>query len=291
MRIGMTYVFTKEHNQSTLRNRAIKHIPLSTDYVSFIDSDIYVSRTTFKVCRDFLEKHKDIGAIAPPLVRYYGGKHSIVREKTAIRPDNRNIIMPSKLDFKTSSLETNHFVSSLLLRGAYIIRRDVLKQIFKDKPWIKHFKVWQNVPFFLTLKENGITFGYLKYWNTICLHDERPHKETLRNSMKDWLPETLKSIILLFFRNQLWLPTYYHQNTRFITTIKGVLTSLHLANDIEIIKQIAKTIAISKSYKKDLKELSKKIKDQPIQKAIKLIMNVNKQELSAIQSDNLKVTM
>lgn len=285
----LVYSHHPSDNQSVLRNKALEFIESNCEYVAFLDSDIYLEKKTLSFCIKYLDISINIAAIAPPLISYFGGKHNNARK------NHENIVMPSKIDLELNK-PVNGFLPSLMLRGMFIIRNSCLKQYFKNKAWIESFEIWQNVPFFLTLKENGQLFGYLVQNTFGALHDERPNKYSIKSKMADWSVQTIKSIILLFLRNQLWRKKQQKLNKRFIYTMQSVLhehiNDISSHGAIQVCLKIAKAISKDKAEAyKEFKEIEVEVKEKSILDVIKVLRNENWDKLREIQSYNLDQVM
>lgn len=283
-------------NQSGLRNEALTLLNPSVQNVMFLDSDIYVSPKTLSLCDRFLQNEQSIGAVAPPLAAYTGGSHRLFRTKAskAIRRGGKDIIMPSEYDYFVGQ-HSKRFLESLMLRGAFIVRRVILEKDFANRPWLTTFDVWQNVPFFLTLREMGKTFGYILDSSALCLHDNRWHKDTLETRRADWHAQTIKSIILLFYRNQLWKKEQQLLNQRFIETMSEVLQQ-HLQSSVAytlpLLFQAAQYLSLDRiDGRAMLRGLTMRSRDERIKEAINLLLVAKWSDLKSIRSINLAQPM
>lgn len=175
-------------NQSGLRNEALAFLNQSVENVLFLDSDIYLSSSMLNVCNRFLQQEHEVVAVAPPLVSYFGGQHAAARSRVmgSVRSGGPGIVMPSNYDYSVGRYRSEKFLESLMLRGAFVLRRKFLREVFGDHPWLTIFEVWQNVPFFLRLRELGTIFGYILDPSAVCLNDERWHKDTFGVRRPDW---------------------------------------------------------------------------------------------------------
>lgn len=202
--------------------------------------------------------------------------------------------MPSQFDYNQGRRDGD-FLEALMLRGMFAVRRQTLIEVFGENPWHKSFQVWQNVPFFLTLREAGKSFGFILEQLCVCLHDERWHKNTIGNSMLDWHEQTVKSIALLIHRNQLWKQEYQFLNKRFIQVMKGVLVE-HVGYDAEdVLEQlfvIARCLSLEESDAcLQLEKYLDKTGDGIIKKVIPLILSEEWSELQSIKSSDINVPM
>jgi len=261
-----------------------------------LDSDIYLSQSTLSACDRFLAQEESVVAIAPPLASYLGGNHTTVRARVAgfVRSGGIGIVMPSSYDYEASQYH-GEFLESLMLRGAFIVHRELLQTVFANRPWLTIFEVWQNVPFFLTLRELGFTFGYLLDLNAICLNDERQHRDTFRIRRHDWYAHTVKSIILLFYRNQLWRPEQQELNRRFLKKMAQVLEGYLLspvAVSMPLMIQTARYLSMSaEEGRKNIAELLSEATDIRFRDALTLLLREQWKEIQLVHSRNLNQPM
>jgi len=296
---GVYYVHLPGVNQSRLRNEGLQRLGTRRiRYVLFLDSDIYLDKSTLKICSDYLNKDPTIAALAPPLVSYSEGSCTQARDTFGkiIRGSKAKLIMPSKLDFKLFNPEAGTFIESHMLRGAFIIRRNCLKLI-GDRPWHESFEVWQNVDFFLNLREMKRLFGYILETRAICLHDERVHPDSIRSWMPKFHEQTIKSLILLFHRNQLWRVHQRTLNRRFWNTIRPVVREHCLASVGESLKEmleVARCLSLTRR-KKDAHAKLRRVRSQTtineIKLAIDLLMDDVWSDIKSIKSRNLSQSM
>jgi|GEM_PF-6928114 len=288
--INYKYINDPNSNLSQLRNKSLKYICPSTQYILFLDSDIYLAKDTIQICTEFLRRNKNIDALSPPLLSYTGGRHSFVREqhKKYLNSGSKDFTMPNSQDY-ASNKRQGSLLKTHMLRGAFIIKRIVLLQNFGLNPWLKIFRVWQNVPFFLTLSEINIQFGYLLDEDIIALHDERAHPATIRASMKNWKIETLKSIILIFFRNQLWTKTLKKRNQRFIQTIKKVVGDLGVnSENFDYLFDIAKVLSVDRAkLRTELNHLKLVIPEYDLKATIDLLIGSDINDIKKVESRDL----
>ncbi len=286
--IRFRYIHDAISNQSELRNKSLKFILSSVNFLFFLDSDIYVAKLTILKINTYLKYNKEVKAVAPPLLSYVGGRQEIYRNKNKKNIQNGGdcFIMPDRSNYLISK-KNGQLLQTNMLRGAFVVRKNILKRFFGKNPWHPVFKVWQNVPFFLTLKEKNVSFGYLLDDDIIALHDDRPHRDAIKSSMELWHSETIKSIILLFYRNELWKHKHQKNNGRFINVMKAVLSNhstLAPNKNIYYSFQVAKILSKRDLIVKKLTRLSDEIEDAVFKTAIKLLLNCNQSEMRVVRS-------
>jgi len=102
----------------------------------------------------------------------------------------------------------NDLMRSTMMRGAFMLRRKAIDEIAthnpEHTPWLKDFVVWQNVPFFLSLRELGLDMGYILDNKAIVAHDDRVDLLSVGTSLPWRSNETLKSLTILMLRNALF---------------------------------------------------------------------------------------
>ena len=298
--IGVRHVYFPRANQSQLRNEGL--VRLGTGrirYVLFLDSDIYLNRRMLETCSDYLDKHKAVATLAPPLISYKGISHAQVRRRfgDVVRGGEAGLIMPSKLDFQLFHPHGRVFIESHMLRGAFVIRRKTLKELFDDRPWHGSFEVWQNVDLFLTLRELKKTFGYVLDTHAPCPHDERSHPDTIRSWMPKFHEQTIKSLILLFHRNRLWKANQRILNQRFWDTIRPVVDEHCSESTDECLKEmleVAHCLSISRIERQALlalRRLRSRSKVREVKTAIELLLEDAWNDIRSIRSYDLHQIM
>ena len=157
------------------------------------------------------------------------------------------------------------------------------------------FEVWQNVPFFLTLKELDLRFGYLLESESICLHDERYHQDTLSTRRPDWNAQVVKSIILLFYRNELWEERQQSLNRRFIETMAEVLAAhvvIRAEDALRSLLQIAQCLRLTPGQcRTELRRMAQVTPDARIREAIDLLIQTKWSDLQPVRSAKLTQPM
>lgn len=297
--ISVRYVHLPGVSQSRLRNEGLRRLgSVFIQYVLFLDSDIYLSESTLEICSDYLDKHRLIAALAPPLVAYTGESYNKIRKGfgRVIQGNEAGLIMPSKLDFQLFRHRSAAFIKSHMLRGAFIIRRRCLRELFNNAPWHESFRVWQNVDLFLSLREKGKWFGYILSSRAICLHDERGHPDTIRSWMPQFHEQTIKSLILLFHRNQLWRADQRLLNRRFFETIQPIVEEHCAAPRKECLRsmlQVARSLSSGTKQQAHvaLRRVYSREAISEIRTAIELLLNDEWKDIRSIRSYNLKQSM
>jgi hypothetical protein len=207
--------------QSEARNLVCEHVDLHTEFIGFIDNDIYLGEDCLNTCIAFLETTPSAIGVAPVL-RAVSGVQSTQTDGV--------IIMPNEHARANAFGHHNGLLCTYMLRGAYFLRRRFLSTTtYPESPFLADFTVWQNVPLFQTLRESKELFGYLEAPGAVAFHDSRRDNATITKSMGDWMPETLKSIMLLFYRNRLWEHDQSKRNMRFINRMCEVLADYGVA--------------------------------------------------------------
>ncbi|MFB9843917.1 hypothetical protein [Mucilaginibacter ginsenosidivorans] len=292
---NLLYAHCPSKNQSQLRNLSVAAIPETVKSVMLLDSDIYINKQTLVECHEALTRNKNIGALAPPLFSYFGGKHAACLAKANKYLDSGSdlIIMPDKGDYNNNQYRNGLLVTKLL-RGAFFLKKSMLYRNFPYQPWLESFTVWENVPFFLTMSELKISFGYLIGKSTAALHDERPHKDTIRFSLKSWHAETIKSIILLLYRNKLYLKSQQRLNSRFL----GIATEIIKNHQVEQLTKPSLSLVAARYLslpegigKKKLLSLTKNKMDINFKEALILLTSLNWNDLKRVKSESVHVKM
>ncbi len=220
------------------RNWAFDNAARESELLLFLDSDIYMGGNVIELMYRELRKDPLLYAIAPPL---YDEREGI-----------RSPAMPDAYLLRHSTVIRNGVIQPPLLRGCYAINLGR----WRENPvyFNPDFCVWQNVEFFLNVRESGFLFGSVLSAdpNEWSIHDANPSSDDQRFSMPLWKEETVKSFVLLSVRHQLWLPRYNVINIRFIERMEWVLTSYKLQDVRTImagILQVAQRIASTPRHK------------------------------------------
>lgn len=225
--------------QSTARNLGLKLSYGNSSYIMILDSDIYLAERTLRLCLDFLASHPSVSGVAAPLLGYFGGSHRIARQTVGDigrDGDQSRLLMPCAYYLKHGHWHDKSFLETLMLRGMYILRREVFSALGTNcEPWLVDFVLWQNVPFFMSLRETGKIFGYLVKSEVLCLHDERESSYTIRHSLAAFKAETVKAIVLLIYRNRLWERSRRGVNERFLSRMKFVVEQMHPAESQRVL--------------------------------------------------------
>ena len=70
--------------------------------------------------------------------------------------------------------------------------------------------------FFISAREHNFDFGYLMQGDTVVLHDDRVDKLSVGCSLKYRTSETLKSIFILMYRNNVFTNEGKEINKKFL---------------------------------------------------------------------------
>jgi len=192
-----------------------------------MDSDVYFNLETIRKIISYFKANDNIQALAPPVAPYFKGSHANCRNKFPLINRNgshKKLLMPTPYYVKYGNWINDELLEIMMLWRIYFIRRHLLN-LFPDprNPWLIDFVAWQNVPLFLTIKEHGNTTCCLCDSDILCLHDERPNSYTVGNSMTKWQAEIVKSILMIFYRNKLYLSEQQKINNRFIVNMETIL--------------------------------------------------------------------
>lgn len=291
-----TYAHLPRANQSTLRNAALSMLDPAVEKLLLLDSDIYLSKDSLRLLDSAFKQDENLVAVAPPLAPYVGGKHKETLKSFAhtTRTDGKGLIMPSPYEYSTRN-KTKDFLETLMLRGAFALRREAIVEVFGDSPWLPVFTLWQNVPFFLTLRELGKRFGYILNPAATALHDERPHADTVRSLIPLWHAETIKSIILLMFRNHLYESKQRKLNSEFLKRISPVLEQHLLLQPQASFKNMleaSKLLSLNKEEAiKSLNQLAVQVSDPRLREAITLLLSHEWESLQLVRSQNIMIKM
>lgn len=296
LQLNVRYWVLPRLNQSGLRNWGFARLAKTSEFLLIHDSDIYVGPRFFAGLQSFLESSSHLVAVGPPIAQYHGGRISSIRKSFADRVmvGAPGIMLPSREDYEAGRWSTR-YLDALMLRGSYALRLRNLRPLVGQRPWNESFNVWQNVPFFLGLREQGQQFGFFLSPELIALHDERPHPDTLRWSMSDFNCETVKSIILLLKRNCLWEERSRALNARFVSVMADRLVE-HCGGEVRPLLSFAIEAAFALSLSQRagiarLRKLQLRCKNHAMRNAIASLTKLNWSAVAKLRSLNLEVPM
>ena len=227
--------------QSTGRNFALSHLIEPSETLGIWDTDIYCS----KYCIDGLfrewRNHPEMKGLAPPLARNksaLGAKNNgQLKDLRGKRASRLKLHMPGEIG-EENGIWRGDVLRTTMMRGAYFIRRQMCSDIAEynpeRRPCLRDFAVWQNVPFFLSARELNLDFGYVMQDNLIVFHDEdNTDFLSVSSSLPYRIFETLKSMVLLIYRNRLYNPDLKAQNKRFFNYNLMAIANLFKDENIE----------------------------------------------------------
>lgn len=114
----------------------------------------------------------------------------------------------------------NDVLRTTMMRGSFFVKKDLVEKIAnsnaENNPWLTDFVLWQNVPFFISARENNFDFGYLMQGDSVVLHDDRVDKLSVGYSLEYRTAETLKSIFMLMYRNDVFTDEGKEINRKFL---------------------------------------------------------------------------
>lgn len=209
--------------QSTGRNFAYQEFIDKSQFVGIWDSDIYCSVQTIGEVMKLWNTASHMVGIAPPMGSYTKGNidaelnlYGDIRDSPLLR---RRLHMPGAIG-EENGIWSGDVLRTTMMRGAFFIKKSFIDKITacnQDKePWLKDFVVWQNVPFFLSVREFDGDFGYAMSSEAIVLHDDRKGAFSVSQSIPYTRTETLKSLSMLIIRNKVFSPTGRAINSRFL---------------------------------------------------------------------------
>lgn len=113
-----------------------------------------------------------------------------------------------------------NILKTAMMRGSFILRRDIINAVARnhpeEDPWPRDFTFWSNVPFFASALESGQSFGYLMTGDSVVVHDDRPDELAMGTHFPGRAVETLKSLVLLLYRNRLFEYQSFEINQRLL---------------------------------------------------------------------------
>ena len=228
LKCSIKYLHNPFITQSEARNIAINSVASSSSYLLLLDCDIYVSENSIYSFWKFLEQEKSVSAISPTINASTDIGPVVALSGKRLLPDE-HVLLPQNSDL-------TDFQPTRMLRGIYVLRKSHYQLLLRcGVLFSPHFVVWQNVPFFQTLREMGFLCGYVPASLAFAIHDERPDSARLANSMPDWSPQTLKSICLLIHRNCLWREQFAVNNGRFLRRLHQIVSRHSSKSPSEII--------------------------------------------------------
>lgn len=209
--------------QSGGRNAAINNFTDGSKIIGIWDSDIYASEKTIGNLLTELTNDPALSGIAPPLGKFGGGSQEVAQSIYKNIRQSRNarlkLHMPGEIG-ESNGIWKNDVLRTTMMRGSFFIKKDLVQKIAKSNPvgnpWLTDFVLWQNVPFFISARENSFDFGYLMQSDTVVLHDDRVDKLSVGYSLKYRTAETLKSIFMLMYRNDVFTNEGKEINRKFL---------------------------------------------------------------------------
>lgn len=209
--------------QSGGRNTAINNFSDGSKIIGIWDSDIYASEKTIGNLLLELTNDPALSGIAPPLGKFGGGSQevalSIYKSIRQSRNARLKLHMPGEIG-ENNGVWKNDVLRTTMMRGSFFVKKDLVEKIAKcnpeGNPWLTDFVLWQNVPFFISARENNFDFGYLMRGDSVVLHDDRIDKLSVGFSLEYRTQETLKSIFMLMCRNDVFTNEDKEINKRFL---------------------------------------------------------------------------
>lgn len=209
---------------STARNRAVQELSGSSEMVASWDCDIYCQQTTVaSLLRGWKTVPSFLG-IAPPLGAYRGQDLAAsFQQYPALQTDislRRGLHMPGAIG-EERGIRHGTVLETAIMRGAFLVKRSLVEEVAAHmparEPWSRDVVLWSNVPFFLTASELGARWGYLMQEDAIVLHDDREDDVAMGTAYPSRAIETLKTILLLCYRNRMELPEVQRLNREFLS--------------------------------------------------------------------------
>ncbi len=208
---------------STARNRATQELSGSSALVASWDSDIYCQETTIARLLEAWESVPFFSGIAPPLGGYRGEdlaasflRYTTLQMDASLR---RRLRMPGEIA-EERGIWHGSVLETAIMRGAFIVKRTLVEQVAArmpaQEPWSRDAVLWSNVPFFLMASELGAQWGYLMRGEAIVLHDDQEDAVAMGTAYPERSVETLKTMMLLCYRNHLEMPEAQRLNRDFL---------------------------------------------------------------------------
>lgn len=237
--------------QSTARNFAVLHLSDQSPNLVFSDGDIYCGRETLKNLHNGLLAHPRIKGVAPVMMGYKGGNvDSVINQPIDLAKSHMPGVIGEQIWIREGDI-----MRATMMRGFFWVMREmvdsVAKSNFEHTPWLQDFVVWQNVPFSIVARELGWDFAYLVNGQAVVAHDDRVDELSIGYKLPYRGPETLKSLVMLMYRNSVYTPQGRIVNPRFlefnlsaITRVAQVDTPLAIEIQ-ELLLHISELINIS----------------------------------------------
>ena len=216
---------------STARNLAVQELSSSSALVASWDSDIYCQKTTIAHLLKAWETVPFFSGIAPPLGGYHGEdlaesfqRYTTLQTDTSLR---RHLHMPGEIG-EERGIWHGSILETAIMRGAFIVKRTLVEQVAAhmpaQEPWSRDAVLWSNVPFFLTASELRAQWGYLMRGEAIVLHNDQEDGVAMGAAYPQRSVETLKTMMLLCYRNHLEMPEAQRLNRDFLTLNLDTIT-------------------------------------------------------------------
>lgn len=208
---GIYYHHDPRMTQSGGRNIAFNILGNNSEIIGVWDADIYASKNTVANLLNTLINDSMLSGIAPPLGKFSGGLQEIALSVYKNIDNNKNsrlkLHMPGNIG-EENGVWKGKILRTTMMRGSFFVKRNLIEDISNNnpegKPWLTDFVLWQNVPFFISAKELNFDFGYLMQGDTVVLHDDRVDELSVGYSLEYRTSETLKSIFMLMYRNDVF---------------------------------------------------------------------------------------
>lgn len=208
---------------STARNEAIRNLIGEAGDIVLWDNDIYCCRETLDGLKKALDLYPSMVGIAPVMAGYNGGKideavkeYSNVSQSSNLRQRTH---MPGVIG-EQIWVRNGNVMRATMMRGAFWVKRGLVDAIAagnpEREPWLPDFIVWQNVPFFVAAREFGYDFGYILDERTVVVHDDRVDNVSVGFKLPFCGPETMKALVMMMVRNQVFTDEGKFSNPRFI---------------------------------------------------------------------------
>lgn len=178
-------------SQSGGRNFAFNYLSANSGIIGIWDADIYASENTVNNLIEALMDDPVLSGIAPPLGKYGGGSQelalSIYKNLNSNKNTRLKLHMPGKIG-EENGVWRDDVLRTTMMRGS----------------------------FFISARELGFDFGYLMQGDIVVLHDDRVDPLSVGYSLEYRTSETLKSIFMLMYRNDVFLKSGRETNRKFL---------------------------------------------------------------------------
>jgi hypothetical protein len=210
-------------SQTSGRNFAYEKFGTESALVGVWDSDIYSSKGTVGNIVNTLQADPNLSGLAPPMAGYKGGNLDLVkqiyRNLTTNRAARMKLHMPGPIG-EENGVWKGDILRTTMMRGSFMVKREMLEKIKlqnpDSKPWLEDFVLWQNVPFFISAREENFDFGYLMDQEAVVLHDDRVDELSVGYKLPYRNQETLKSLLMLMLRNEVFTDEGREINKNFL---------------------------------------------------------------------------